>query len=154
MIQSLILAIYPPLQSEFSDMQIGMITSPSVSLLRYCKPAVGYRSINRCRGRCRLACALPAVWRCYAGGQFLFWGGAGRYWSVFHPNIFARPLAFLAGKYGLGRATMAFSVTLWQFLALPAAVIIAILWVKAIAARRLRHRWRSWCWRKSAVILA
>lgn len=62
MIQSLILAIYPLLQSEFSltFMQIGMITLTFQLASSLLQPVVATGPINiRCRGRCQLACALP-----------------------------------------------------------------------------------------------
>lgn len=60
MIQSLILAIYPLLQSEFSltFMQIGMITLTFQLASSLLQPVVGYWTENtRCRGRCPLGCA-------------------------------------------------------------------------------------------------
>ena len=62
MIQSLILAIYPLLQSEFSltFVQIGMITLTFQLASSLLQPVVATGRINtRCRGRCRSACALP-----------------------------------------------------------------------------------------------
>lgn len=62
MIQSLILAIYPLLQSEFSltFMQIGMITLTFQLASSLLQPGSATGPINiRCRGRCRLACVLP-----------------------------------------------------------------------------------------------
>ncbi len=62
MIQSLILAIYPLLQSEFSltFMQIGMITLTFQLASSLLQPVVGYWTDKYpMRGRCQLACALP-----------------------------------------------------------------------------------------------
>ena len=115
MIQSLILAIYPLLQSEFSltFMQIGMITLTFQLASSLLQPVVGYWT-----DKYPMPWSLPIGAAC-AGGQF--WrssagGGAGRYRFIgLSSGIFSR------GPYGFRRAAWPGAIylsgrrQLWQF---------------------------------------
>ncbi len=152
-------AIYPLLQSEFSltFMQIGMIPSPSSSPLRYC---------NRwsATGPIISDAVVVANWHVL----YLKWSGvlalAGSFGAVllaaalvgtvhrsFIRNLLAWPVWLLAGVWP-GAIYLSGRRQLWQFPgALLAAVIIAPYGKGNVAWFVLRHCWRSWCWRKSAV---
>ncbi|MGC6746782.1 MFS transporter [Escherichia coli] len=135
MIQSLILAIYPLLQSEFSltFMQIGMITLTFQLASSLLQPVVGYWTdkypmpwslpIGMCFTLSGLvaACAGGQFWRSSAGG------GAGRYRFIgLSSGIFSRgPYGFPAG--GMARRNLSFrsAATLAVPRPLLAAVIIA-----------------------------
>ena len=162
MIQSLILAIYPLLQSEFSltFMQIGMITLTFQLASSLLQPVVGYWT-----DKYPMPWSLP-IGMCFtlsglvlagAGGQFRrssAGSGAGRYRFIgLSSGIFSR------GPYGFRRASWPGAIyisgrrKLWQFpRPLAGGGDYRALWQRQrCPVLCLRHCWRSWCWRKSAV---
>ncbi len=138
-------------------MQIGMITLTSSSPLRYCNRWSATGPIN-------IDAVVVADWHVL----YLKWSGAtglaGSFGAVllaaalvgtgswsFIRNLLAWPVWLLAGVMA-GAIYLSGRRQLWQFPgALAGAVIIAPYGKGNVAWFVLAARWRSWCWRKSAV---
>ncbi len=112
MIQSLILAIYPLLQSEFSltFMQIGMITLTFQLASSLLQPVVGYWT-----DKYPMPWSLPigmcfTLWSGAAGAGGQFWrssagSGAGRYRFIgFHPESSRVARMVSGGRHGLAQS--------------------------------------------------
>ncbi len=162
MIQSLILAIYPLLQSEFSltFMQIGMITLTFQLASSLLQPVVGYWT-----DKYPMPWSLP-IGMCFTLSGLVLLALAGSFGavllaaalvgtgsSVFHPESSRVARMASGGRHGLGAIYLSGRRQLWQFPgALAGSGNYRALWQRQRSPGLcLRHCWRSWCWRKSAV---
>ena len=156
MIQSLILAIYPLLQSEFSltFMQIGMITLTFQLASSLLQPVVGYWT-----DKYPMPWSLP-IGMCFTLSGLVLLALAGSFGavllaaalvgtgsSVFHPESSRVARMASGGRHGLAQSIFQVGGNFGSSLGpLLAAVIIALCLETALHGFCAQRCWQSWCW--------
>lgn len=161
MIQSLILAIYPLLQAEFSltFVQIGMITLTFQLASSLLQPVVGYLTDKHPMpwslpiGMCFTLSGLVLLAISGSFGMVLLAAAlVGTGSSVFHPESSRVARMASGGRHGLAQSIFQVGGNFGSSLGpLLAALIIAPYGKGNVGWFVWRRCWRSSCWRRSAA---